>query len=197
MTKAELREAIKLEARLKSTDEWDDLVDQIVIEILTDYCNLARYDELLKERIPVTIVDAQQQYALPDDLQNISVIRYARGPVPTSGTLPYRELTAQIPNVKQTNACGFPFWYRRVAGNKLSLWPYGSIVSTDSLLIDYFVKAESLFLSDSDDFPVPRLEGAVKKDAIARLQRVHSSNAEAQMMGLDGQDSFKASRGAT
>lgn len=197
MTKAALREAIKLEARIKATDEWDDLVDQIVLEILTDFCNLARYSELLKERIAITTVDAQQQYSLPADLQNIAAIRYARGPIPTPNTLSYREITEQNQNVRQTNSYGSPFWYRRIAGNKVSLWPCSDIKSTDSLVIDYYVLPESVFSADGDTFPISRLEGAVKKDAIARLQRVHASNPEAQMMQMDGSQSFNASRGGT
>lgn len=197
MTKAQLREAIKLEARIKSTDEWDDLVDQVVLEILTDFCNLARYDELLKERIPLTVVASQQQYSLPVDCQNIACLRFARGPVPTTGTLSYREIVAQNGNVKQTNAYGWPFYYRRVFGMKISLWPFDSILTTDSLLIDYYALPESIFSSDGDEFPIPRLEAAVKKDTIARLQRVHESNPEAQMMGQDGASSFNASRGGT
>lgn len=192
-TKAELRAAVKREARIKSSNNLDSLVDEIITDILRDHCNKARYYELLKERVGISLVDEQQAYALPDDFQNLEVVYYGRGPNPTTT----RIIDLQPASVKQTWFNGIPRFYRMVAGPKISLWPYGSILAMDQLQIDYYVDPASLFVDDSDNFPIPRLESAVKKDAIARVQRFHAASQEAQIMDADGQASFNAAQSAT
>lgn len=188
MTKAQLREAVKREARIKSGANLDTLVDEIIADILTDYCNLAQPNELLKEGIAITLVDEQQSYSLPDDYANLAVVRYGRGPDPTT----YRVIKTQTATVAQTWSDGIPRFYRLVAGPKLSFWPYGRVVVADSLLIDYYINPLSVFDADDDDFPVPRLESTVKKEAIARVQRFHSSGEEANMTKGDALSSFNS-----
>lgn len=198
-TKAELREKIKRESRIKTGATLDALVDDIVADILTDYCNLARYYELLKEgdeAAAITLVDHQQGYELPDDFNHLAAVRYARGPV--SATVPgvYHVIIEQTDQIAQTYRGGYPRFYRLVAGNKISFWPYYDISLNDSLLIDYYIDPNSIYVDDADEFPVKRLEGAVKKDAIARIQRFHSDGQGAQMTNADSAASYNAARGA-
>ena len=196
MTKLELRTAIKQEARIQSAANLDTLVDGIVADLLTDYCNKARFYELLKEGVPITLVAAQQSYALPVDYQNLDQVRYGVGPLPQN----FRVVDMQPPTVKQTysiTGSGWPRFYRLTSGPKISFYPYGAILATDVLTIDYFILPMSIYTTDSSPFPVPRLESAVKKDAIARIQRFHSANQEAQMTDADGNASFVAGQGAS
>jgi len=192
MTKLQLRNAIKREARVQANANLDPLIDDIVVDILRDFCNLARYHELLKVGVAIPLVDHQQAYQLPADCGNLAVLRYGRGPVPHV----YRELMLQTDNVRQTSRNGYPRFYRFIQGNQISFWPYYDIAVADELLIDYYVDPLTLFVLDTDVFPVDRLESAVKKAAIARVQRFHSSNEEANMTQNDTSRSFSAADGA-
>lgn len=192
-TKAQLRATIKRESRILANANLDQLVDDIVADIMRDYCNLARYHELLLERVPITLVDGQQAYALPADYQNLAVVRYGVGPSTPAG---YKELKEQTPTIRQTYSQGTPLFYRLVATG-ISLFPFGRVLATDTLSIDYYVDPASLYTDEGSPFPIPRLEGAVKKAAIARIQRFHSSDTEAQMTSGDSGGSFNASNAAS
>lgn len=192
-TKAQLRAAIKREARILANANLDSLVDEIVTDILRDYCNLTRQWELLKEGVVIPLVAGQQSYTLPADWMNFGVVRYGRGP---SATV-FRVVELQTENVMQTSGRGWPRFYRLVSGRKISFWPYDAIVVADSLLIDYYIDPASVYAAEGDLFPVESLEGAVKKDAIARVQRFHSASQEAQMTDADGRSSFNASNAAS
>lgn len=190
MTRAELITAVKREGRILVGANLDTLVSNIIDEILVDYCNLARYYELLTEGEEITLVDGRQSFELPDDFGHLAAVRYGRGPA--TATI-FRSVLPQPQSVNQTYSQGFPRFYRLVSGNKISFWPYGNIVATDQLFIDYYINPTSIFLSDDDAFPVPRLESSVKKDAIARVQRFHSANEEATITKTDSKFSFNAS----
>lgn len=192
-TKLQLREAIKREARVKTATNLDPLVDEIVADIMRDYCNKSRYWELLVENVVITLVAGQQAYSLPADYQNLAVVRYGRGPNPSA----FRIVDMQPESVKQTWSAGFPRFYRLIAGPKLSFWPYANIVIADQLMVDYYIDPATLYINNTDNFPVPRLESAVKKDAIARLQRFYAATAEAQMTDQDSAGSFIAGEGAS
>lgn len=190
-TKTQLREAIKREARIKSGANLNTLVDDIVADIMRDYCNLARYYELLKEEVAIVLVAHQQSYSLPADFHHIAMLKYGRGPIPH----PYRVIEPQPESVRQTSRSGYPRFYRLVSQSKISFWPYYEIAVADELLLDYYVDPASLYLLDADPFPVPRLESAVKKDAIARIQRFSAATAEAQLTDADSRGSFNAADG--
>lgn len=192
-TKLQLREAIKREGRIKAGANLDALVDDIVADILRDYCNLTRQWELLKEGVVIPLVAGQQSYSLPADFMNMGVLRYGRGPNPSG----YRVIDLQTENVSQTSTHGWPRFYRMIRGPKISFWPYANIVVADVLLLDYYIDPASIYVADGDEFPVAALESAVKKDAIARVQRFHSSLPEAQMTDRDSAASFNASNAAT
>lgn len=192
-TKAQLRAAIKREARVLTNANLDALIDEIVADILRDYCNLTRQWELLKEGVAITLVDGQQSYDLPADFNNLGVLRYGRGPAPHK----YRVIELQPESVSQTFGRGYPRFYRLVSGRKISFWPYDAVLATDELLLDYYIDPLSIYVDEGDLFPVEALESAVKKDAISRVQRFHASTQEAQMTDADGQASFNASNAAT
>lgn len=190
-TLATLRTLIKQEARIKTGTNLDDMVNAIIAEVLIDYCNLQRFYELFKENVAITLVTGQQEYSLPSDFQNLSALRYAVGTTPCI----FQQLKLQQPIIKQTFAQGLPLYYRMISGPGISLWPYNCIQATDTLLLDYYINPTSIFSSDGDNFPIPRLESAVKKDVIARIQRFSSALPEAQMTVSDGQQSYTSATG--
>lgn len=189
-TKAQLREAIKREVRVKTSTNLDAMIDDIMADIMRDYCNKSRYYEVLLENVPVVLVKGQQAYTLPVDFQNMAAVRYGRGPSPTS----FRRVVPQPEQVRQTFNSGYPMYYRLV-GAKISLWPYDAVVVADQLLIDYYRDPATLFTTEGSVFPIARLESAVKKDTIARVQRFHSAHKDAQMTDRDGEASFNAAEG--
>ncbi len=192
-TKAQLRTQIKQEARIKTGTNLDTLVDAIVADILRDLGNSTRHPELLIIDEELTAVDATATYALPADFQNLLAVRYGIGPNATY----FRTLTEQLQRVNQSNAIGYPKWYRITSGLSLTFFPYENILATDSIFIDYYCDPNGLYILESAPFPVPRLESTVKKKAIARLQRFHASNQESQLMRQDAQDSFISSESST
>lgn len=188
-TKAQLRDVIKREARIKSAANLDTLVDDIVADIMRDHCNKIQYAELLKTDVVVTLVNSQQNYDLPTDFQNFDQLRYGRTSTPSI----YRVLKPFNPNVKRSYAQGYPFFYRRV-GSQILLWPYQAIMDTDQLLLDYYVHPASLYTTEDSVFPVDRLESVVKKEAIARLQRFMSDDQGATITKSDSNNSFVAAQ---
>lgn len=187
-TKAQLRAAIKREARVLANANLDTLIDDIVVDIMRDYCNLGRFYELLVEGTAIPLVAGQQSYTLPADFHHLNQVRYGRGPNPAT----FRIVDEQPESVRQTWSQGWPRFYRLVAGPKISFFPYADIVVADQLKIDYYRDPATLWTTDASVFPVPRLESAVKKDAIARVQRFHTATQEAQLTDADGRSSFNA-----
>lgn len=187
-TKAELRDLVLRESRIKnSTTQMNDLVDRIIEEILTDYCNKSRYQELLQIDVSITLVAATGTYSLPADVQNLVGVRYGRGPNATY----FQDVLPKPETVHRSRNVGWPRYFI-LAGNNLMVFPYGDVLDTDTMNISYYANPVSLFNDDTDEFPIPKLESAVKKDAIARVQRFHSSNQDAQLTDADSQASFIA-----
>lgn len=192
-TKAQLRASIKKEARIKSTDTLDGMVDDIVLEVLRDYCNKSRYYELLQENVAIVVVAGQQTYSLPANFHNLNAVRFGRGPTPTT----FRNVSVQPASVRQTWSYGSPRFYRLVAGPKISFFPYGGVLTTDQIFIDYYADPGSLFLLDTDNFPIPRLESAVKKDTIARVLNFTSASTEGEVQDRNAAGSFIAAESAS
>lgn len=192
-TKAQLRDQIKQESRIKSGINLDPMVDVIVEEVMRDHCNKARYHELLVVNGVIAIVDGQQDYSLPANYQNLKDLRYGRG---TSASV-FRVLKEKPALIRKTSARGLPLYYEFIAGNKVSLWPYLDVLAVDSLIIDYYSDPVAFYIAEDDTFPVARLQSVVKKEVIARVQRYHSSVNEAQLMQQDAASSFTAAQSSS
>ena len=285
-TKAQLRTAIKREARINSSTNLDSMVDDIVADLMRDFCNKTRYHELLVMDfdISTTLVttatwnntgvgsvglvtltvpgqywnstrDGQTVrfagivtggydslgtyllkvisstaanvtingvtpvainppttssglvtitgtagtaglYTLPTDFQNLSELRYATASTGQDlNSLYYRTLIAKTDVVKRFSVVGYPMFYRLIAASKVNIFPSSLITSTDFLKLDYYIDPATLYTTDASEFPIPRLEGAVKKAAIARVQRFSGAIAETQLTDKDADASFTASEG--
>lgn len=188
MTKVQFRERVKLEARVKTGTNLDSLIDSLATEIMDDYSMKSRYPELLEIDTEITLVDEQSTYALPDDYQNLLEIRYGIGPTPIN----YSTLKERGTYINRRHSEGYPRHYL-ISSAGISVFPYMELRDTDSLLISYYKKPSSLFVDDADEFPLPRIENAILKEVLSRIQRFHGSMPEAQMMKQDAQASFIAS----
>lgn len=187
MTKAEFRERVKIEGRVKSATNLDGYIDSLVREILDDYANKTRYSELLVLDEPVTLVDEQATYPLPADYQNIFELRFGVGP----DSQVHHNLSLLNGNVHRRSSHGYPRHYL-LSSVGITLHPYREISTDDTLLLSYYRKPSSLFQDDADEFPVSRIENAVLKEVLSRIQRYHNSLSEAQLMKGDAQQSFVA-----
>ncbi len=192
-TRTQLIAAIKREARISNSTNLDPMVDDILNDVTRDYCNRAFNFELLQTNQAITPIAATGSYALPAGFFGLKEIRYGIGAVPTS----MRQLKLRTPVVRRMGNTGYPFFYYLSAGPNLNIFPYSAIVSTDTLQIDYYVDPITLFTSGSANFPVPRLEAAVKKEVIMRLDKFHAEDQEAQMGSQDAASSFNASKAGT
>lgn len=188
MTLAELRTEVKLEARVKVSTNLDDMITHIIQEILRDYGNKARYREVLIIDSPITLVDSQSTYALPDDFQHMQGVRYS-----VTGTrfLPLYEFTEGFLRISDV---GLPKYFQ-LCSTGLLVYPSSQIRTTNTLFISYYGDPAALYADDDADFPIPRLEATVKKMTIARIIRYMQQMEEADRMSKDGGDSFAASQG--
>lgn len=199
MTRAQLRTAIKTESRIFKSTDLDGFVDSVVDDILTDACNKVRYFELFVPDVTIILVDATGQYSLPTDFQNIKELRYGVGPLPLNATTPNKFATLQIPNdnVRRTYTQGVPFFYFLSGANKVNVFPFRDLKSTDTLLVSYYKDPLSVFAVDGDVFPIPRILPMVKKMAIARVQRFHNADQPATMTQQDSNNSFVSATSGT
>lgn len=187
MTKAQFRERVKLEGRVKTSTNLDGLIDSLAMEILTDYTNKARYPELLVTDAELTLVDEQSIYALPDDYQTMAELRYGVGPTPVS----FYKLDERGSYNSRRSYHGYPRFYFR-SSEGIHLQPYLQIRTTDQLFLSYYRLPTAIWTEETDPFPVPRLETTILKEVISRIQRFHGSMPEAGAMAADAQNSFIA-----
>lgn len=193
MTRLQLITAIKREARIKNSTNLDTMVGEILNDVLVDYCNKTFYWELMKTDTAITAIAATGQYSLPADFQNLKQVRYGVGASPVT----MRQLLPQYDTIRRTSTYGLPMYFYLSSGSKLNVFPYSTIAVGDTILIDYYINPTTNFTADGDNFPVPRIEAAVKKEVIARLERFHNDNQGDQSTRSDATQSFVASQSAT
>src|SRR5436190_9361451 len=75
-TLAVLREQIKTEGRVSSSDNLDGFIDGLVNELLCDYALKNRYFEFLVTNAVVPTTLNNGTYALPNDFIALRMIRY-------------------------------------------------------------------------------------------------------------------------
>ena len=192
MTRTQLIDAIKREARVKNSTDLDTMIGEILDGILSDYCLKADYYEMLKTDITVTTIAATGQYALPADFQKIKEIRFAIGSSPVN----WLQLLPRTDTVRRTYSAGRPYFYFMSTGNKINIFPYDGILTTDQLKIDYYILPSSVFSTSGHEFPIARIQEAVKKETVARIERYHNDNQGDQLTSQDATTSFVAAQSA-
>jgi hypothetical protein len=196
MIKSDFRDAVKLESRIAVSDDLDTLIDNVVADILTDIGNKARFHEVYFPDSPIALTDAIGTYNLPAGYQNLNVldVRFRVGPGVTDS---YRVLKEMTPVIMRTANRGLPFYFFLSSGLQINLFPFESILATHTFFVSFYKNPSDLFLIDSDPFPIPRLEGTVKKEAIARVARYHEALQLGQVMSQDASSSLVSSRSAS
>lgn len=199
-TRAQLREYIKTEARVKVSTNLDDYINGLMLEILRDYCNKSRYYELYVVDVNVTLVAQTGVIALPSNFNVLdkTAIRYTIGPAtPSPNSSRFRTLYEKTDVVRRTSNNGYPLYFQLVSAGTppspgLLIFPFNNIQATDQLVVSYWQDPVAIFNNDADNFPIPRLMSTIKKAAISRVQRYSQSLEEAQVMDQDATGSFTA-----
>lgn len=158
-TLAELREEIKKEARVKGSDNLNDMINAIVNRLLADYAQKNLYFQFLQTNVLIPTVAATGQYDIPDNFIRMRLVRYK-----TSNGF-YRTLNPR-PNYIETTYGSLPRWYD-LAGDKIQVFNFDNIPLGDFLVLDYY--SFPAVMTDSTVFPVPKLVEPVKLEAIRRL----------------------------
>jgi hypothetical protein len=155
----ELRNEIKLEARVKGSDTLDPFIDDLINELLLDYCQKNRYSELLVLNHAIATLQSTGNYDLPEDFMAERLIRY-QAPNGASRTLHKR-------NQYLENARGSYPRYYDIAARTLQIFPDIAIPANDSILLDYYKFPN--FEDDDEPFPIPKLIPVIKRTAVHRV----------------------------
>ena len=189
MTRLQLITAIKREGRIKNSTNLDAMIGDILDDVTRDYCNRAWNHELLQTNVAITAIAETGQYALPADFFGLKEIRFG---IDSDSTRTWT-LKSRTDCVRRISNQGYPyFFYLSAAG--INIFPFSNIVPSNTILIDYYADPLSVFAADDDDFPVPRLEAAVKKEVIMRIDKFHADAQGAQLDSKDADSSFIASQ---
>lgn len=169
-TLVELRTQVKREARVKGTDQLDEMVDDIIVEVHDQHTERQRFDELFEPDEVLTLTAANGIVALPDDFQHMGEVRFS------SDGSSFRRLEVRGPYNHKRGNYGFPKFYEKT-GSNIRLYPPGDILDTHALHIDYYRKAT--FDSSNDVLPVDKLVPLVRREVISRVHMYYKENQSA------------------
>jgi hypothetical protein len=168
MVVSELITNIRTESRIPGTDNLDDWILNIVNQVTLNFAEKGMLRQLLVKSFPVTLVDAQESYDLPEDYLKMLRIFYVSEGL---NWVMYERKGIQQP----AKIDGKPSTYECIvvedAPNILNLTPSSEILDTDGLFLDYY-KTPTVLEAD-DDYPFPSLEPALIRAAITRVQLFH------------------------
>ena len=175
-TLSQLRELVKIEARVKGANNLDTWIDTLINELLANYCANNRYFEFLtlNEAIYTTLNNGQ--YDLPDNFLAMRLVRYKEQNTNYIRVLNHR------PEYIETAHGRRPRWYD-VAGNSIVIFNADDVPANDTLLIDYYRYPQ--VLAPPDAFPIPKLVTPVKLEAIRRTLIYNQQLQEAAMIKTD------------
>jgi len=178
---------IKAEARVKGSDNLDNMILDILNELLLEEVHNHHYSEMLVINSPITLVDAQKAYALPTDFTDIRLVRYIRESGYTITLDPRSEYTEE-------RISGNPKYYD-ISGGVILIFPFANVLAADALSLDYWKVPDQLAL-DTTPFPIIKLVGPIKQKAIARVHVYNKDMASAQMFsGMGAEDTERAHKG--
>jgi hypothetical protein len=169
ITVTTLRDQIKVEARVKGSDNLDSYILDLINELLLDYTQKNRYFELLIPNYTVTTLAATGAYTLPADFFADRLVRYT---TPTGWSRTLNKRNEYVENPRGT----LPRFYE-IAGTTLNIFPYTQVPAGDSILLDYYKYPTTLVVGDT--FPIPRLFSTLKIRAIHRVLVYNNSLQQA------------------
>lgn len=173
MTKTQLRDSIKREARQQSTNDLDTMIYEIIDDVVSDVFSKERCYELRVIGAGTAMTNATATISLPNDFQHVDEVRFS-----TDNGVTAPRLFPKNDNSQNTQV-GTPKWWQ-IVGSALYVFPYSGVTTSHKIYLDYF--KVPTFAADSDVFPVFRLQSAVKKEVIQRLLEYINSMDRAKAM---------------
>ncbi len=179
MLTGEIVHEIRLEARLVSTNEEDDLILILLKEYTEDFAQRHHYGELYVAALQLDLTE-DGKMLLPEDVMHVDYVQYgAEGDY-------MRTLTRLDYSVRCKGGSGaYPYAYQ-VKGRYLYIWPYGDL--SGSITISYYKRP---VVELEEEFPLPSLWIAIKRAVIARLARKADDFNESAAFQGDAADSFR------
>lgn len=181
LTKTLLRDSIKREARIASTNDLDAMIYEIIDDVVADTFYKQRCFELLVIGAGTAMTNASPLITLPGDFQHVAEVRFS-----TDSLVTQTKLVQQNDFVENTLTGTPKFW--KIVGATLYCFPYSLVLNTHKIYLDYF-KAPT-FAADGDVFQVFRLQAAVKKECLTRVLDYHKDVEQAQRMAASAESSL-------
>jgi len=169
-TFGQLRTQVKLEGRVKGTDQLDGFVDDLIREVHDQHTERQRFDELFEPDRALTLESASGVVTLPEDFQHLSEVRFS-----TDGSS-FRRLDVRGAYHFKRGNYGYPKFYEKT-GSNIRLYPPGDILDTHSLHIDYYKRAT--LDSSNDIMPVDKLVPLVRREVISRVHLYYKEQQSA------------------
>jgi len=178
-TLVELRELVKIEARIKGSDNLDTWIDALINELLCNYAANNRYFELLRTNVPIPTTLNNGAYSLPQDFIALRLLRYKQNGTGYTYTINPRSTYIETARGRR------PRWYD-VVGETISIFPFDDVPVNDTLLLDYWSYPQTLTATST--FPIPKLVTPVKLEAIRRALIYNQQLQEAQILKGDAKE---------
>lgn len=171
LTRTNLIAAIKLEARITTTD-LDTIIGSMLDDCVEDMFSKERCYELRVADHALTPTLATATMALPANFHHIDQVKFNRT---STVTTTIRHLFPKNDFV-QYKTVGTPQFYE-IQGTNLYVFPFSLLTTAHRILITYYKKPT--FASGSDTFEVVRLQAALKKECIARIHAYQKQREDA------------------
>ena len=181
---SQLVDDIKIEARVKGSDNLDAWILNLINQLLLDYCEKNQYFELLITNSVIATLQATATYTLPTDFGRERLVRY----LPVNGTS--RTLVKRNQFLENPRGT-LPRWYE-IHGTVLDIFPVTNMPAADSILIDYWKLPTTLILGDT--FPIPRLLPTLRTRAVTRVLIYNNALNQAAELKKEAQESESRQR---
>ncbi len=168
----DLLDTIKREARVKGTDQLDDLIVNTINNFLEQQCLMNRFFEMLTPNYQIPTVLNTGIYSAPPQFQLLRLLRYQR-----SDGFKYtlRKRSEWVENPPGTRP---KFYEVSSIPAQINIFPFDDVPDGDTLLLDYYQYPTPFNLSAlSAPFPIPKLVPSCIQRCI---YRVHIFNNEIQ-----------------
>lgn len=187
LTKTQLRDAIKREARQQSTNDLDTMIYEIMDGVLNDMLSKERAYEMKVIGSGTACANATATINLPGDFMHVDEVRFSTDSGVTQQYVFPKNDFSKITTV------GTPKWWQ-IVGTTLYFFPYSLVTTSHKIYLDYY--KTPTFASDSDNFPVLRFQEPFKKECVQRLLEYVKELDQAERMGTSADKSMSRAKDA-
>lgn len=172
MNLSELRDLIRAETDIQGLREYQNLIDNLVVQELRRLTGKSKYTELSEDYVFTSSVVNTFSFSLPSDFQLFGSLIYQPNTA-VNNFCGNRPLAKGFQDGYLTRINGFPQFYARKA-NTLFFYPYNSMSIGDSMLLSYYKRPDLML--DTDEFPVESLIPAVSTFVMSRMMMMKDTS---------------------